>query len=60
MATKKTDTVAGKTIQLGVDHSVTIEAVRGRKVIGSPFATIAATTAGPPFSYLVGLTLADS
>ena len=32
MATKKTDTIAGKTIQLGLDHSVTIEAVRGRKV----------------------------
>ncbi len=52
MATKKTDTIAGKTIQLGLDHSVTIEAVRGRKVTGSLFATIAATTAGPPFSYL--------
>ena len=32
MATKKTDTIAGKRIQLGLDHSVTIEAVRGRKV----------------------------
>jgi hypothetical protein len=32
VATKKTDTIAGKTIQLGLDHSVTIEAVRGRKV----------------------------
>ena len=32
MATKKTDTIAGKTIQLGLDHSVTIAAVRGRKV----------------------------
>ncbi len=32
MATKKTDTIAGKKILLGLDHSVTIEAVRGRKV----------------------------
>jgi hypothetical protein len=32
MATKKTDTIAGKRFQLGHDHSVTIEAVRGRKV----------------------------
>jgi hypothetical protein len=39
VATKKTDTIAGKTIQLGLDHSVTIEAVRGRKVtiIAQPF-----------------------
>ena len=36
MATKKTDTIAGKTIQLGLDHSVTIEAVRGRKVTRQP------------------------
>jgi hypothetical protein len=32
MATKQTDTIAGKRIQLGTGHSVTIEAVRGRKV----------------------------
>ena len=32
MATKKTDVIAGKTIELGKDHSVTIEAVNGRKV----------------------------
>ena len=32
MATKKTDTIAGKRVQLGTGHSVTIEAVRGRKV----------------------------
>ena len=36
MATKKTDTIAGKTIQLGIDHSVTIEAARGRKVTRQP------------------------
>jgi hypothetical protein len=55
VATRKTDVVVGKTTELGKDHSVTIEAVHGRKVIGSPFATIAATTVGPPFSYQVGL-----
>jgi len=60
VATKKTDTIAGKTIQLGIDHSVTIEAVRGRKVTGSLFATFAATTPGPPFSYLVSLSPTDS